>query len=49
MERNISLDVMYFLLTVVVPSLLSHSYCLKGLWSFICKEKILKQLIEKNE
>ena len=48
MERNISLDVMYFLLTVVA-NLLSHSYCLKGLWSFVCKEKILKQLIEKRK
>lgn len=38
---------MYFLLTVVVPSLLSPIYCLKGLRSFVCKKKILKQLIEK--
>lgn len=41
-------DVVYFLLTVVVPNLLSHSYCLKGLWSFVCKKKILKYLIEKK-
>ena len=43
------IDFLYFLLTVVVVNLLSHSYCLKGLWSFICKQKILKQLIEKKK
>lgn len=42
-------DVIYFFLTLVVVNLLSHSYCLKGLLSFVYKEKILKQLIEKRK
>ena len=44
-----AVDVIYFFLTVVVTNLLSHSYCLKGLWSFVCKKKILKHLIEKKK
>lgn len=44
-----AVDVIYFFLTVVVANLLSHSYCLKGLLSFVCKKKILKQLIEKRK
>lgn len=42
-------DVIYFFLTLVVVNLLSHSYCLKGLLSYVCKEKILKQIIEKRK
>lgn len=46
--RSVVADLIYFILTVVVASMLSHNYCLKGLWSFICKKKILKQLIERE-
>lgn len=42
------LDFVYFILTVIVVNLLSHNYCLNGLWSFIYKKKIFKELIEKN-
>ena len=47
--RSVVADLIYFILTVVVASMLSHNYCLKGLWSFICKKKILKQLIENRK
>ena len=35
---SVAADVIYFILTVVVVNLLSHSYCLKGLRSFVCKK-----------
>ena len=46
---SVAVNVIYFFLTVVVVNLLSHNYCLKGLWSFVCKKKILKQLIKKEK
>ena len=41
-------DIVYFIITVIVVNLLSHSYCLKGIWSLINKKKLFEDLIAKN-
>lgn len=46
--RSIIVDIVYFIITVIVVNLLSHSYCLKGLRSLINKKKIFEDLIAKN-
>lgn len=43
------IDILYFLATIIGVNLIDHKSCLKGLKSFFYKEKIIDEIINRNQ